>query len=346
MMTILTAGQPSRFRVTPGIGLGVTILVSMMFLATARAADKTIEPSLASDGTDDPAYRKAIKEGLAEFAALHFEEARSLFQRAHDINPNARTFRGIGMTSFELRDYVAAVRNLSAALKDSRKPLSSEQRKSTEELLERSRLLVDAYVLIVSPHNARVLIDGRTPELDADGTLLLGVGLHNLEVSAPGMIMRSLPINVRGGERKELSVTLERVFASSAQPIDGVELRQGTKTKPAPKSESNSAATVWLLAGGGAALLALGSGIYWAVQESQLQTCRHPATPTDVCDTEGALKTQRNIAIGATLGAGAAALTLGLIGVLSWHSAPPAAKKHSALDCTVSPFGLTCGGLF
>jgi hypothetical protein len=44
MMTILTAGQPSRFRATPGIGLGLAILVSMMFLETARAADKTGEP--------------------------------------------------------------------------------------------------------------------------------------------------------------------------------------------------------------------------------------------------------------------------------------------------------------
>jgi len=32
-------------------------------------------------------YRKAIKEGLAEYDALHFEEARSLFRRAHEISP-------------------------------------------------------------------------------------------------------------------------------------------------------------------------------------------------------------------------------------------------------------------
>ena len=344
MMTILSAGQTFRFRTVPGVRLGGAILVSMMFLATARAADKTSEPS-ASDGTDDPAYRKAIKEGLAEFAALHFEEARSLFRRAHDINPNARTFRGIGMTSFELRDYVAAVRNLSAALQESRKPLSSEQRKNAQDLLERSRMLVDVYSLTVSPRDAFVLIDGRAPELDADGTLLLGVGLHNLEVSAPDMLMRSLPIHVRGGERKELSVTLERDFVANAQPTAVTGIQQETQFKPTPKVVSNTTATAWLLAGGGAALLAIGSGVYWALQESQLQTCHHPA-PGDSCDTEGALEIQRNFAIGATLGVGAAALTMGLIGVLSWHPAPPAAKKHSALDCTVSPFGVTCGGSF
>ena len=340
MMTILAAGQPSRIRATSGMGLA--ILVSMMFLATARASDKSGEP-FASDGTDDPAYRRAIKEGLAEFAALHFEEARSFFRRAHDINPNARTFRGIGMTSFELRDYVAAVRNLSSALKDSRKPLSPEQRENAQDLLEQSRMLVDVYSITVSPRKARVLVDGRAPELEDDGTLLLGVGQHNLEVSAPGMLMRSLPIHVRGGERKELSVTLERPFVANAQPTAAT---QEPSSKPAPKVVSNRTAMTWLLAGGGAALVAGGFGIYWAGRQSELQRCRHPADPTVGCDIGGSLTTERNLAMGATLGVGAAALTMGLIGALSWHSAPPAAKKHSALDCSVSPFGVTCGGLF
>jgi hypothetical protein len=346
MMTLRMDGQHSHFRATPSIGLGLAILFLMLSPPTARAADKTIESGAASDAAEDPAYRKAIKEGLAEYAALHFEEARSLFRRAHDISPNARTFRGIGMTSFELRDYVAAVRNLSAALKDSRKPLSSEQRKNAQDLLERSRMLVDVYSLTVSPRNARVLIDGRAPELDSEGTLLLDVGLHNLEVSAPGMLMRSLSINVRGGERKDLSVTLERPFVGRAQPTNAAALRQDTQAKSSPAVASNRAATGWLLAGGGAALLAAGFGVYWAIQESQLYSCRHPTNSSVVCDTEGALTTQRSFAIGATLGTGAAALAMGLIGVLSWHSSPPAAKKHSALDCTVSPFGVSCGGAF
>jgi hypothetical protein len=343
-MTLRMDGQPSNLRAWPGFGLALAILlVSTMFPQPARAADKTGDAGGASDATEDPAYRKAIKEGLAEYAALHFEEARSLFQRAHDITPNARTFRGIGMTSFELRDYVAAVRNLSAALKDSRKPLSAEQRKNAEDLLERSRLLVDVYSLTVSPRNARVLIDGRAPEYDDDGTLLLDVGQHNLEVSAPGMLVRSLPITVRGGERKELSVTLERTAVAKAQPATAPGLRQDTKT--VPPLVSNRTATIWLVAAGGAALVAAGFGIYWAMQESQLYSCHHPSS-TYECDVEGALTTQRNVGIGGTVVAGAAALTFSAIGVLSWHSSPPAAKKRSALDCTVSPFGVTCGGAF
>jgi len=65
MITIHTAGQPSRFRATPGIGLGLAILISMMFPATARAADKAVEPGFASDGTDDPAFAKVLLAMLA-----------------------------------------------------------------------------------------------------------------------------------------------------------------------------------------------------------------------------------------------------------------------------------------
>jgi hypothetical protein len=109
---------------------------------------------------------------------------------------------------------------------------------------------------------------------------------------------------------------------------------------------SNKAATIWLLAGGGAALLSVGSGIYWAMQESQLHSCHNPTDPSRPCDVESTLKTQRNFGIGATVVTGAAALTMGLVGILSWHSAPPDTKKHSALDCAVSPLGITCGGVF
>jgi hypothetical protein len=339
-MNFRTDRRLSQFRAARGIAAALAVVCSTLFLQVARA-DRMTEP--AADVADDPAYRKAIKEGLAEYLALHFEEARSLFRRAHRISPNARTFRGIGMTSFELRDYVAAVRNLSAALKDNRKPLSSEQRKHAQDLLDRSRMLVDVYTLTVSPRDARVLIDGRAPELDGDGMLLLGVGLHNLEASAPGMTIRSLPINVRGGERKELSVTLERAFVAGGQPTETAVTRM---EKPPSGVVSNRAATAWLLASGGVALLAVGSGIYWALQSSQLNSCRYPSSPDKYCNTESALTIQRNVGIGLTVGTGAAALTMALVGVLSWNSGRHAPKKHSALDCSVGPFGVVCGGYF
>ena len=319
--------------------LGMVAFWSAMFTPTATAAESLTEPGSGADAADQPAYRKAIKAGLAEYDALHFDEARSLFRRAHAISPSARTFRGIGMASFELRDYVSAVRSLSAALRDQRRPLSAEQRRQTQDLLDRAHTFVDICTLTVSPHNARVIVDGHAPEFEPDGTLLFGFGVHTVEVSARGMEIRSLSINVRGGERRELSVVL-----ASASSSAGARSADASVSRPWSAGRSNGLAVASLWASGGAALLAGGSGIYWYMQNSQLNSCHNPAGSLR-CTNESALKTQRNIALGLTVGAGAAALAMAIISIFSWNSSAPAVG-HSAMGCTVGPSSVTCARSF
>jgi hypothetical protein len=331
----------SLFPAARGIAITLAAFSLAMFLPTAHAAGRGTEPPPAAETADDPAYKKAIDEGLAEYDARHFEEARSLFRRAHEISPNARTFRGIGMTSFELRDYVSAVHNLSAAVQDERKPLSSGKRQHTLELLARSRMFVDVYVLTVSPQKAYVLVDGHAPEYESDGTLMFGFGPHTIEVRAPGMVQRTLPLNVRGGQRKELSVSLEAV---PVEPTPGA-APVATATEPLPPSVSNGGAIAWLIAGGGTALLAGGAGIYLYTRQTELDKCHNPA-PYLQCTNESSVKTWRNVALGMTIGAGAAALTMALIGILSWDSGPAPSQAPSALNCMVSPLGVSCGSTF
>jgi hypothetical protein len=335
--------QLSPFPAARGIALALAGFGLVMFLPAAHADNLLAESWSAVDAADQPAYRKTIEDGLAEYDARHFEEARSLFRRAHDISPNARTFRGIGMTSFELRDYVSAVHSLAAALRDVRKPLSAEQRKHTQDLLDRSRMFVDVYTLTISPKDSRVLIDGRAPEFESDGTLMFGFGQHTVEVRASGMVTRTLPIDVHGGERKELSVRLEPEEVAHSASAEAAPVE--TATKPLPPVVSNRGAAVWLWASGVAALGAAGAGIYWYTRESQLDSCHNPA-PINQCTNESTLKTLRNVALGTTIGVGAAALTMALIGILSWHSQPAAAQSQSALDCVVSPLGIACGRSF
>src|SRR5262249_43441282 len=87
-------------------------------LAPLAAAPRAPGPRLRADeGTDERgAVQGLIADAVAEYDAGHFEEARALFRRAQAEAPSARTLRGIGMASFELRDYVEADRALAAAL--------------------------------------------------------------------------------------------------------------------------------------------------------------------------------------------------------------------------------------
>ncbi|MEY4512912.1 MAG: hypothetical protein RLZZ450_5034 [Pseudomonadota bacterium] len=61
-------------------------------------------PVLAQDRLEVPGYRETIAEALIEYEAHNYLEARTLFERAHKLYPNARTLRGLAVVAFELRN--------------------------------------------------------------------------------------------------------------------------------------------------------------------------------------------------------------------------------------------------
>jgi len=319
---------------------GLLVLASLGAPAFAFAKElSTAEPK------ENAAYRSAVKDALAEYDAGHFEEARTLFRRAHGIEPSARTWRGIGMASLELGDYVAAVRALSAALIDTRKPLSPEQLEHARSLLERSQMFVDVYTLTTRPPDVGIVIDGQPVEREPDGTVLVGFGNHMIEASKSGYVVRALPFTVRGGEHKQLVVNLERkppeptgTAKSSLSPTAAQDMA------PTTASGAATAGTGWLLAAGGAGLLGIGAAAYWGVESAELGSCRGPPQGLR-CNNESALVTKRNLGIGATALASASALTMAVIGIVQRASTSPAARA-SSLSCIVIPSGISCARTF
>src|ERR1017187_429673 len=334
---------------------GLWTRLALLLVLAGPVGVAAAEESTTSDA--DARSRSTLKDALAEYDAGHFEEARVLFRRAHEINPNARTLRGIGMASFELRDYVAAVRTLSAALVETRKPLNAEQRTHAQGLLERSRMYVDIYTLKISPADARLLIDGRTPDTEPDGTVLLGFGSHNLEASKPGFVLRTLAVNVRGGERKELAMTLERKSVGrpgepgapeadqTSSPPESVHKSLPEKVVRTSQGGGNSGA-IWFLTAGGTALLSAGAASLWLVENNELKSCHNPPANHYPCNNESAITSRRNLAIAATVATGAAAITLAVIGLVTRDWADDAPSARSALSCPVLPSGFLCAKAF
>ncbi len=160
-----------------------------------------------AQGSSDVEYEALIKVAVTEYRDGNWVEARSLFERAHEIAPSARTFRGIGLAAFGGKDYVTALGALSAALSDERKALTDEQRKSVNELLVRAQDFVAKYALTVTPSDAKVRIDSREPVM-LDGSILLNPGLHELVVSAEGYEHSTRKLDVAPRDNKELRITL------------------------------------------------------------------------------------------------------------------------------------------
>lgn len=174
-------------------------------------------------------YEVSIRRALQDFDRGRWAEARALFQHASSLYPNARVLRGIGMTSFELRDYVAAIEALEEALQHESEPLSPRQRRQVDDLLQRSLTYVCRISFVLEPRNAVLLVDGAVP-VRRDGVVLLNDGEHELHVSAAGHVPVTLRREFVTGEQAPVLIELPRAPRAGS---DAAEVANSGTTAPA-----------------------------------------------------------------------------------------------------------------
>lgn len=206
--------------------------------------------------TDEPPpeYMQLISEAVEESVAEHWVEARSLFREAQRVFPNARALRGIGMTSFELRDYTAAHRALSASLEEPRRALDEEQRAQVEALLHRVTELIARYSVTHLGPEPVVVVDAVRQELDSDGVVLIPAGRHEVQVTlADGRRVRG-SWTVRGGEVGPLPIEIpsEDLGPDSATRTPPEDLTTPTPLLQTPPA-TNLRPVGWALVAAGAA---------------------------------------------------------------------------------------------
>ena len=130
-------------------GLSFAIVLGLALGVAAPAAAEDIAAEQEAQGIE---YREIIEQAVAETERENWNEANALFRRAHQLRPSARTLRGLGMVAFNRKEYVDAVMNLSAALEDSRRPLTDQQREQATGLLEQAMLAKTALASILKEH--------------------------------------------------------------------------------------------------------------------------------------------------------------------------------------------------
>jgi hypothetical protein len=334
--------------------LAALLIFSHLFAvtATAQAAD--------DEGTP---VSVLIGDAVAEYDAGHFQEARALFRQAHERQPTARTLRGIGMCSFELRDYVEATRSLGASLRETRRPLTSEQKRHAELLLARAHTFVGRYVIKVKPASASLFVDGHPAELESDGVLLLAFGRHQLSLRCASCAPteKEEDITVAGGEQKTIELALapapppplaDTSGGNGAGSVGGGGAGTGSGaaggTQPggdADASAGRSSAHIWFTGAAiAAALGAGGSAVWWYNRNKELDTCRNPM-PGEQCTTESTINGQRTTALGLTIGLGAAAVASGVVAGLLWPRGEQSASAPT-VACLPGNNGVSCAFRF
>jgi hypothetical protein len=154
-------------------------------------------------------YRGLVEDGIAEYDANHFHEARALFWQAYSLHANARVMRCLGMVEFELRNYRDSAAWLGHALSSQVHPLTPELRAETERLVARANGFIAKLQLTLTPAETAVLIDGAPDQLATQGTLLLEAGEHTLTFRAPGYVTQQRLLEARGGEVQGWSIRLD-----------------------------------------------------------------------------------------------------------------------------------------
>jgi hypothetical protein len=312
--------------------IAIVIAVSLIAAPLVRAAD----------APETPQYRGLLADAVSEYEARRFDEARALFRRANDLSPNARTLRGIGMASFELRDYVEAYRALLAALAEKRKPLTADQRRQIEGLLEKTRAFTAHFAIRTIPPDATVRVDGDVPLVEPDGRVTLGLGRHAIAVDGAGRVPELREIHVFGGENRDLDFRLrlvEQPMAATTPPVDV----HPVVPPVMPPAEDSGSHLVWWFGGAGAlAVGAVVAGFAWHSREQEISACNQRPTECSNLDT---LKSERTWTQGATIGLAAGALGLGIVGAVLWSRGSPP-EKAGTVACAPGMKMMYCSLLF
>ncbi|HKP57574.1 MAG TPA: hypothetical protein VJV78_12675 [Polyangiales bacterium] len=240
------------------------------FLALALVACQVV--STPADAQDAPAkYEDLIDDAVHEFQLGNFIEARTLFEHAHKERPNARTLRGLGFCAFELHHYGQAVRELEAALRDDRLPLTADQQADVRATLDKAQRYVGSLIIELEPAGANLTVDGQAT---ISGEMLVDIGEHVIAASAAGHLPREQRVTVTGGQRVRVRVKL------SPDPLSpqNVAASQPASTQPAAAPSASRSKSVfeqwwfWTLAGVAVSGIAVGTII--AVSDQ-------PASPSE-----------------------------------------------------------------
>jgi hypothetical protein len=314
--------------------LALAVVLPLALTGIARAQE--------SEPPETEAYQRLLREALTEYDGGRYLEARALFRRAHEEQPNARTLRGIGMASFELREYVETLRALEAALVHPVRPLTDEQRASVRDLSDRARSFVGRFVVTVEPESAVLYVDGAPAERRDDGSILLDLGEHRFEVRCDGCVTTAETVSVRGGEDEPLSLV------ATGRRTDGD--ATGLDPGPAPVTAANDdgvsvSGIVFLATAGVLAGAAAASGVWWAGRGDEIARCEMAGAACRNLDT---LRGEQTAAGAVTLGMitlAVAAATVGVILLVSGGSDERDDARRS-MFCAPTLGGVGCAGTF
>jgi hypothetical protein len=147
--------------------------------------------------------------------------------------------------------------------------------------------------LHVTPSHASVEVDGLPVAPTTDGTLVLQVGDHVLEVQATGHLRQRRALKIAGGERLNISVELARLDAeriAPAEPSASAESASPAGTKSDVSQGRRWYRSPWLWTALAVVVVGGGVGTYFLLKDDAPRTRERSPITTDSTPPDGVIQ--------------------------------------------------------
>jgi hypothetical protein len=184
--------------------------VAVAALATLLVASRAIAASASEEA------EALIHQGVELRQQGKDERALPLFQKAYDLVQSPRTAGQLGLAEMAVGYWIESDQHLSEALQEPDHPWVAKSRRVLEDARTQVRKNIAEIVVAGSPAGASVTINHKPAgTLPLPGAVRVGRGRVDVEVSAPGYVTGTRSQAVGGGERQQITVSLERAPAPS-----------------------------------------------------------------------------------------------------------------------------------
>jgi tetratricopeptide (TPR) repeat protein len=209
-----------------------------------------------------------IREATSLRRAGMDARAYPLLVQAYEAQVSPRTAIQLGLVEMALGYWLDAEKHLTEGLSSPRDPWVWTNRASLEASLARTKAAIGEIVLTGTPAGAVVLVNGKQAgRLPLSAPLRAGEGPANVELQAPGYrpLVRSL--NVVGGRREELTVSMERATGGGPPPQPHVPTIHAGESADAPTPAPGAGTWKWTgLALGAAGAISVGAGVAYLLR--------------------------------------------------------------------------------
>ncbi|MET0385335.1 MAG: hypothetical protein ABW321_05220 [Polyangiales bacterium] len=308
----------------------------------------------AQSGQTESEYQTLVQQALREYQLGNFSEAKAFFTRANALSPNARTLRGMGMSAYELRNYVESIDDFQQALSATERPLTPQMRSEITQLLSQARSFVTKLQIKLAPRDAELRIDTRPVKRDGDGSVLLDPGTHEVFAEAPEHESTTRTLRTNGGETLSLNITLRPTsapisLAAEASPPLGAtsEAPEGATAADSNSEGSGSGAGPWVLIGSSGAV-AIAGGVLLAVALSNKNAVEHPESSAASGPVYADYESKDKLVFPLSV-IGITALSLGVAGVvggLVWKLSSGGSTERPSAQLQLGPGGATLHARF